>query len=400
MGEAGLANDTLNGDTLYSDPYPIYARLRREDPVTRFEGTHEFFVTRWNDCQTVGANNKVFGPSDSEKRPEARVFGMPNVLSMSGPEHEALRAGIDYEVQQQRVDSYIEDMARPIAIRYIEAIRERGEADLTQELFEPISVRLIGDLIGLGHIPNDTLQRWFHAINGGLQNIVAQDQKVWDRCDGAIAEIDDVVGEMYEKACAKPDRSLFSHVIHGGLPEGQRRSFEEIMPTMRVIILGGLQEPGHGAANAVYGILGDAHQRTLMQSDPSAWALKAYDEGLRWIAPIGVTPRVAFQDFELAGTKIREGDSVAIILASANRDETRWDNAERFEMDRKRKSHAAFGYRPHFCSGHYLSRAAGRIALEEAFTRLPDLRLATNKPVIAKGWRFRGVVNLPAEWNA
>lgn len=395
-----MSYDSLTGENLFKDPYPVYARLRREAPVALFEGTHEYFVTRWEDCQTVGANDTVFGPSDSDNRPEARVFGMPNVLSMSGPEHQALRAGIDYEVQQQRVDGYIEGLARPIVNEYIQAIRGRGEADLTQELFEPISVRLIGDLIGLKDVPNENLQSWFHAINGGLQNTVAQDQAVWERCDKAIAEIDQVMGAMYEKVCAKPDSSLFSHVVHGGLLEGQRRSFTEIMPTMRVIILGGLQEPGHGAANAVYGVLGDAEQSALMRADPAEWALKAYDEGLRWIAPIGVTPRVAYRDFELAGTKIAEGSSVAIVLASANRDETRWEVAETFDMRRKRKGHAAFGYRPHFCSGHYLSRAAGRIALTETFKSMPNLRLEEDKPVNVKGWRFRGVTNLPARWDA
>ncbi|WP_176595369.1 MULTISPECIES: cytochrome P450 [Sphingobium] len=395
-----MSHDSLTGENLFKDPYPVYARLRREAPVALFEGTHEYFVTRWEDCQTVGANDAVFGPSDSDSRPEARVFGMPNVLSMSGPEHQALRAGIDYEVQQQRVDGYIEELARPIVKGYIQAIRSRGEADLTQELFEPISVRLIGDLIGLKDVPNEILQSWFHAINGGLQNTVAQDQAVWERCDKAIAEIDQIMGAMYEKVCAKPDSSLFSHVVHGGLPEGQRRSFAEIMPTMRVIILGGLQEPGHGAANAVYGLLGDPEQSALMHAEPAEWALKAYDEGLRWIAPIGVTPRVAYRDFELAGTKIAEGSSVAIVLASANRDETRWEDAEGFDMRRKRKSHAAFGYRPHFCSGHYLSRAAGRIALMETFKSMPNLRLDEDKPVHVKGWRFRGVTNLPARWDA
>nr|WP_302054123.1 cytochrome P450 [Sphingomonas tagetis] len=137
-----------------------------------------------------------------------------------------------------------------------------------------------------------------------------------------------------------------------------------------------------------------------MRTEPSTWALKAYDEGLRWIAPIGVTPRVARQDFEIAGTRVPEGASVAIVLASANRDEGRWENAEAFDMRRKKKANATFGYRPHFCSGHYLSRAAGRIALEEAFARLPGLRIDADKPVNVKGWRFRGVVNLPARWDA
>jgi len=389
----------LTGENLFNDPYPVYARLRSEAEIRQFEGTHEYFVTRWRDCQTVGANDQVFGPSDSDLRPEARVFGMPNVLSMSGPDHQALRAGIEYEVQQKRVDEYIERIARPIAVEYLEKVRERGEADLTQELFEPVSVRLIGDLIGLKDVPNDRLQGWFHAINGGLQNTVANDPAVWERCDTAIAEIDEIMRPIYEAVRDKPDSTLFSHVVHSAADGGPPREFEAIMPTMRVIILGGLQEPGHGAANAAYGLLSNPGQLAQIQAEPGEYALKAYDEGLRWIAPIGVTPRVAYQEFELGGTVIPEGASVAIVLASANRDEERWEDAEAFDMNRKKKGHAAFGYRPHFCSGHYLSRAAGRIALEEAFTRLKGVRIAPDRQVNVQGWRFRGVTNLPARWD-
>ena len=132
------------------------------------------------------------------------------------------------------------------------------------------------------------------------------------------------------------------------------------MPTMRVILLGGLQEPGHGAANAALGLLQDPSQAAAVAADPAGLAQRAYDEGLRWIAPIGVTPRLAAEDFELAGTVIPKGASVAIVLASANRDEGRFEEADRFNLDRPRKQHAAFGYRPHFCSGHYLSRRSAR----------------------------------------
>ena len=395
-----MSRDELTGENLALDPYPVYARLRREAPVAQFAGTHEYFVTRWADCQKVGMADKVFGPSDSNHRPEARVFGMPNVLSMSGPDHTALRTGIDYEVQPERVDAYIEQLARPIVRDYIARIRARDAADLTKALFEPISVRIVGDLIGLKDTPDETLQAWFHAINGGLQNTVAQDPAVWAACDGAIADIDAVMRPMYERVCATPDRSMLSHVVHGGMEDGRRRSFEEIMPTMRVIILGGLQEPGHGAANALYGLLGNPDQNAEMAAYPAGCAARAYEEGLRWIAPIGVTPRVAYEAFELAGMTIPQGASVAIVLASANRDETRWENPDHFDMNRKKSGHTAFGYRPHFCSGHYLSRQTGRIALEEAYRQLPNMRLDPDREAEIRGWRFRGVVSLPVRWDA
>jgi cytochrome P450 len=391
--------DMLTPENLFSDPYPVYARLRREAPVQMFEPTGEYFVTKFADCQTVGAKDAIFGPSDSAQRPEARVMGMPNVLSMSGPDHVALREGIDAEVQPKCVDTYVDALTRPIVQEYIGKLRDRGEADLTTDLFEPISVRVIASVVGLNEVDNGTLQRWFHAMNGGLQN-VSNDPAVWAACDAAVAEIDDAVAPIYDRVKHTPDRSMISHLVYGGLADGQTRSMAEIMPTLRVILLGGLQEPGHGAANAVYGLLTNPDQSAAVAADPAGLSLKAYDEGLRWIAPIGVTPRVAREDFELAGTVIPKGASVAIILGSANRDEDRFEDADHFDIGKKRKQHASFGYRPHFCSGHYLSRAAGRIALEEAYGTLPNLRLDPKKEAQIKGWRFRGVVNLPALWDA
>ena len=102
---------------------------------------------------------------------------------------------------------------------------------------------------------------------------------------------------------------------------------------------------------------------------------------------------------ELAGTTLPKGASVAIVLASANRDEKRYTDPELFQLDRARKQHVAFGYRPHFCSGIFLTRAIGKIALEEAFKSLKNLRLSTEREVHIKGWRFRGVMDLPALWD-
>ncbi len=208
------------------------------------------------------------------------------------------------------------------------------------------------------------------------------------------------LGGLYERALAKPDHTLMSHVMHGGMPEGTVRSLDEVMPTMKVIILGGLQEPGHAAANACAGLLLDPEQAQVFAADPKEHALRAFDEGLRWIAPIGVTPRVAAEDVVVAGTQIPAGASVAIVMASANRDRNRFDDPDRFDLFRKRRPHLSFGFRPHFCSGHALSRAMGRIALEEVFGQLPNLRLDQSREVKAKGWRFRGVTDLPATWDA
>ena len=302
--------------------------------------------------------------------------------------------------------SYVEGLTRPVVNEYIARIKDRGEANLTADLFEPISVRCIGDVLGLKTTPNEDLLEWFHAMAEGLAlgaGVPHDDpQSVWDRLDAANADIDRQLGAHYEDCLKAPQQdSLTSHIMYGGMPEGKVRSLEEMMPTMRVIILG--RPAGAGPRRgqclrrrAFRSRAGRGRWRRIRRRTRST----RFDEGLRWIAPIGVTPRVATQDFELNGVTIPEGATVAIVMSSANRDESRFEDPDRFDMFRKKKPHLAFGFRPHFCSGHFLSRAMGEIALEEVFRQLPNLRLDPEKAIRAKGWRFRGVVELPAKWDA
>ena len=397
--ELGGSLADLTSENLYRDPYPIYATLRRQAPVHQFPETGEWMVTRWADCRTVGANPAIFGPSDHPASPEARVFGNPNILSMTGTEHACLRQGIDMSLQPDVVTTYIEALARPIVRHYVEQVRPNGAADLTTELFEPISVRVVASVRGLQDVTNTTLARWFHALAGGMQNPDA-DPGILVRLNAARAEIDEVLRPAVERVTSAPDQSLLAHMVHGGMPDGTARSYEQIIPTMRVFLLGGSQEPGHGAANAMLGVLQNPEARTALLQDPEGWALRAYDEGLRWIAPIGLTPRLSRQPFEIAGVMIPAGAPVAVVLASANRDEAFHEQPDAFRLDRKRRQHASFGYAPHFCSGHALGRAIGRISLEEAFKSLPNLRLNEASEVEARGWRFRGVTRLPALWDA
>jgi cytochrome P450 len=399
MDIAATADPTaLTPDNLMADPYPVWERLRRDDPVHFFPMSHEYLITRWDDCWTAGKTMDVFVPSGSYK-PLARTMGQPNILSMSGPDHLSLREGLNEGLRPSAVESYIEALARPIARRHIDAVLARGEADLTTELFEPISVRVIGSVLGLPDVDNDTLTRWFHALNRGCQNVF-DDAAVWAIVDQVRGEIDAVMRPLVERVTREPDRSLVSHMVHGGMPEGQTRGFDDLISTIRVIILGGLQEPGHGAANAMYGLLSNPDQAAAVARDASAWALRAYDEGIRWIAPIGITPRNTSREFTLAGTVIPEGASVALVLASANRDPARFENPDAYLLDRPRKPNASFGYGAHYCSGNSLSREIGRISIEELFRAAPDIRLDPERKVEVQGWRFRGVTRLPAVWKA
>jgi cytochrome P450 len=200
-----------------------------------------------------------------------------------------------------------------------------------------------------------------------------------------------------ERLQQAPDDSTIASMLTSGCPVGQPRSIERVMPSLKVIILGGMQEPGHGAGSCLYGLLADPEQLALLRAEPQRWD-DAVQEGLRWVAPIGTQTRQAVTDIELGGTVIPAGAPVGAVVASACRDESEFDDPDRFDIRRPRKPNAAFGYGPHFCAGHAFARDQERIALRTLVDAMPELALDEDYAVQFRGWEFRAPAELHVTW--
>lgn len=161
------------------------------------------------------------------------------------------------------------------------------------------------------------------------------------------------------------------------------------MPTIKVILLGGMQEPGHGAGSVLAGLLTHPEQMRAVLADPDGLVPKAVDEGLRWIAPIGTQTKQATRAIELGGATIPAGAPVAALVSSANRDESRFPDPDRFDIRRNQGSHAAFGFGHHFCSGRFFAREQMCLAVALLLARFPNMRLADGDTPVFRGWEFR-----------
>lgn len=286
-------------EVLEDDPYPTYAWMRRHRPIAFVPETGRVWVTTWDLCDEAGRNDKVFGPTSDVFH---AVYGNPNVMSLSGPEHLAHRAALNACFRPRAVNGYREQILRATAVRYIDAIRDRGQADANTEILERISMRAIGDVLGFTDVHDDILIR----------------------------------------------------------PE----------------------------------------QAARLRADPSAWSAAAVEEGLRWLAPFGMTEKLTTADVTLGGILFPVGTEVAMVLGSANRDATRYADPDVFDLDRPRQSHASFGYGLHFCLGHFVARQLEQVMLEEMFARLPNLRPDPDQEATVHGWAVRAAKRLPVVWDA
>jgi cytochrome P450 len=387
-----LVGESITVEALETDPYPIYKRLRRDEPACWVGAVGLWLVTRWEDVQFVALHPDIF-TADVDTSPLTRTLGS-NVLTLDGPAQKRIRETMDPALRPGAVKHYAPEIIAPIAQRHLAAIEGRGAAEIMSEFAEPVSVLSLGQLMGLGELPADTLRRWFAGLALGGSNFEGDPAKQ-EPADRASAEVDEVVGPILEHLERSPDDSILAHMLHGGAP-AERLSRAEVMANLKLILLGGMQEPGDAIAIALWALL--SHPDALAEVQQPELCDQAVEEALRWYSPVGTQTRQVTRPVVLGGVRLEPGARVAAVLASANRDERHWKEPELFDIHRPRSSHAAFGFGTHHCAGASFARHEVVIPLRLLLHRLPRLRLDPEFAVEHRGWEFRAPVALHVRW--
>jgi cytochrome P450 len=389
--------ETVTVEDLEADPYPIYARLRHEAPVAWVPAVGLWFVTRWQDLVDAAEDPARF-PAAFSGSPLDRTCGGPTVLTVDGEEQRRLREPMERTLRPRQIEQTAPDIVAAIATELLDGLAAEGEGDLMDVYCEPLAVLSLARVIGLpGHLDAPTLRRWFHEIAGGTSNYEFDPDKQ-RVADATAAEVDAVLRPLLERLLEEPDGSMLSHMLHAeeGDLDARMRGF---LPTLKVALIGGLQEPAHGLGSTVVGLLEHPDQLAAVRADPLTLIRRAVDEGLRWVSPIGTQGRVAGHDATIAGIAIPPGEGVGLMIPSANRDETVWgDDADAFDIRRSKHANAAFGFGPHFCVGHQLARIQMRTGLQLLLERFPRLQLDSARPPVFRGWEYRGPATLPVRW--
>lgn len=376
--------DSITIADLEADPFPIYARLRREAPIAPIPVANCWFATRWDDIMAI-ARSADF-TAESPDAPVNEAFGAPNILTCDGPVHRSLRHAIEPAYSPRAVAHHIDTLIRPLAAAQFDAFLSGDSDDLVAGFFEPLSSLALARSLGLETVDAEVLRSWFHGLSLGAINFERDPEKQAAN-DAVCAQIEEIVLPLLASLKDRSDQRPFARFLFSGLDVG-RRPVEQILPTLKVTLLGGMQEPGHGAATVLHGLLQNPDQLRAVQADRSLLP-KAIDEGLRWIAPIGTSMRTAIRDTRVGDTPIPAGTPVSCILASANRDESRYDEPDRFDMNRPKAATMSFGTGAHMCVGKWFARAQIEIALNLLFDHFPDIRLVEEPQFW--GWEFRAL---------
>jgi len=379
--------DAITVDELERDPYPIYAALRGDAPVAHIPCLDTWMVTRWADVEAACQDPVAF-PATVAHSPTDRALGGVSMMTTDGDPAKRRRRPFDPTLRPRSVEATVPDVVTALAAAHLDAMAATGGGDLVHDYFEPISVRSLAHVMGIADAVDDaTLIRWFAGLAAGVSNYEDDPGKT-AACDAVGVEIDDTVTPIFEQRLREPADDLISHLVAAAEgPLEQRLAFA--LPSLKLVLLGGLQEPAHGGATIAACLLSDPDQLGAVRADPDL-VPAAVEEGLRWTAPIGNLLRGVAPGAELAGVRLPDDARVILVVSSANRDRSVWGpTADTYDLHRPKRGHLAFATGPHYCIGHHFARVQLQVAIRALIERFPHLRLDPAHEVIYRGHEYR-----------
>ncbi len=386
--------DAITLEQLEADPYPVYARLRDEEPVAWVPAVQLWLVTRYDDVRTVGTSPDLFTAA-TDPSTLNRTMGT-NMLGSEGEDQQRIRRITETPFRPRDVEERTQGMIPALANQLVDGFIERGEVDLFTRYADPMSVQALRSLLGLGEVPWQDLLRWNRGMMPGLANFEGNPEKQ-EPADRASAELGAAIERVLDRLQDEPDGSVLSWMLHHDAG-GDRMSREEIVANTKLMLSGGLQEPRDLIALVVWALGCHPEQLEAVRND-HALIKPAVEETLRWVGPVGTATRQVTRSTELAGVTLAEGALIGAVLSSAGRDERRFSDPDRFDIGRKQGAHLAFSIGTHFCLGAWFGRHLARVSLEILLERLPNLRLDPDRPVTLSGWEFRAPDSTWVRWD-
>ena len=377
---------------LDDNPFPIYKRLRREAPVVQVKNAGRTFITKAEDTRYVKDNPEIFSSNDPNT-PMRRAFWAHTLMRKDGQEHLRERMAMAPSFAPKVIrDEWVPEYEK-IAKEYVARLPRGEVVDLFSALSGPYAARGLAIVLGIDAATDDQMQRWSQALIDGAGNFGWKDEP-FQRADRANEEMHRLFDSLRDRHRAKPNNSALSVMLNADDPIEKT----QIYANMKIAIGGGINEPRDALNTVLFGLLSNPEQLGEVKRNAD-WD-KAFEEGIRWVAPISASSRLAVEDTEIRGCFIPKGDVVMTIQASANRDEDLFDDGESFFVYRNTNPHQSFGNGPHFCQGtHIARRAVAQVMLPILFDRFPNMSLPKPSAVNWRGFGFRGPLNLPVLLN-
>ena len=378
--------------------HSVYARLRAECPIPRSGRHGGFYVaTRYADVASMARNDALFS---SEWRADGSRDGVSiprlphghGFIEMDPPESLKYRRAINPMFSPSAVEELLPRIRHHITAA-IDDFIERGECDIVHDFADRVPAAVTLEMMGL---PSENWRRWVDYFHGETSHDI--DDPSYHELYGAENWALTTLQEAIADRRARPRPDGLTWVISREI-DGQPMRDDAAVEVMFLLMVGGFDTSAAIISNSLFYLSQNPGARLRLMEDPGLLD-SACEEFLRYYSPVQTLARTVTADVDVSGVRLKAGDRVLLSWASADLDGAEFPDPEEIILDRFPNRHVAFGVGTHRCAGSHLARAEFRIALEETFSRLPDLRIdpatAVRYPSIGfnNGW-----LSMPARFR-
>ncbi|MGW1228158.1 cytochrome P450, partial [Streptomyces sp. NPDC002530] len=362
------------------DPYPVYARMRSEDPVHR-SAQGIWYLTRHADVERALGDLRLSNDRDRMTRAYEALGGdlkafsrltdrLGRVMSNTDPpDHARLRRLANRAFTARRVEA-LRDGVQRIVDQLVDDAVGAGAAGAAMELIEavasPLPMSVVCELFGIPDEDRPRVKGWFRRFGRLSEDI--------DKSETAIKEYEEYLAGLVRRRRRTPGNDLISALV-ATQAQDDRLTDSELLATCFVLITAGDETTTHVISNGMLALLRHPDQLARLRADPGL-IRGAVDELIRYDTVTQSIVRVVAEDLEIGGRTLRQGELVYLVLGATNRDPEAFADPDRLDLTRPGHRHLSFGHGPHFCLGAPLARLQAEIALGTLVRRLPGLRLA------------------------
>jgi len=386
-----------------ANPYPLFRRLRTEDPVHWDPFIHAWVLTRYTDVVTVLHNFLAYKPAPPETLTAMGLSSLDPItkvmtkqmLFMDPPAHTRLRnlaAIVFTPYRMELLRLHIKDIVSSL----LDKVQSKGRLDVIADLAEPLPATVTAEMLGVPVSDIRQLKAWsadFAEMLGNFQHNPEGVPRVLQSLQGMTDYFHAAIREMR----SHPREGLIHSLLTAEV-DGDRLTTEEVVANCIITMVGGQETTTNLIGNGLLALLRNPQVLQELRSDLSLIP-SAVEELLRYEAPSQYTTRLAPEDCEVGGKTIQKGQATIAIMAAANRDPERFPDPDRIDIRRTDNRHLAFGWAAHFCFGAPLARIEGQLTFEALLRRLPDLALEPGPLVWRHNLGLRGLQALPVTFK-
>ena len=382
------------------NPYPALANLRKAGKPVWHEASNLFLAATYQDANAVLRNRslgRIFQPKQPDENWETfNWLHSDSLLDSEPPKHTRLRSLLVKAFNKNKIESMrpdVERLTQDLLDKIDLKLEQTGQFDVIADFAEPLPVKVIAALLGFPDEDEHLLRPWSQAIVKMYE--VNPSEQTQTEAQIASREFAEYVRNLMEERKRNPGTDLISDLA-AVEEDGQKLNAQELIATCVLLLNAGHEASVNGFGNGFVAIMQRPAQLELLRRNPYQLAETAVDEFIRFDAPLHLFERTATADVEIGGVSIKEGQKIASLLGSANRDETVFKNPTEMDITRDPNPQIGFGAGIHFCIGAPLARMEMTTSLPKLIEKYPNLELAS-EPIRRPGFVLRGYESVPVK---